>query len=122
MTFSTTAGSVNPVSTTTNDLGVATTQLASTAQADVTATAGAQSGKVTVAVRPRVDIGVTASPNPTFTGVPTVFSATAGGTGINVVPSVIEFGAGGSRALGPLSERPAPWRTCTTAPAPTPPP
>jgi adhesin/invasin len=103
VTFTTTAGTVNPTSTTTNDLGVATTQLSSTLNADVTATAGAQTGKVTVAVRARVDIGVTASPNPTSTGVPTIFSVTAGGTGINVVSSVIEFGDGGSQSLGPLS-------------------
>ena len=103
VTFSTTAGTVNPVSTTSNDLGVATTQLTTTAQADVTGTAGATSGKVTVAVRARIDIGVTATPNPTSTGVPTVFSVTAGGTGTNVVSSIIEFGDGASQSLGPLS-------------------
>ncbi len=103
VTFSTSAGTVNPTSTTTDSTGVATTQLTSTTQADVTATAGAQSGKVTVAVRGRVDVGVTATPNPTSSGVPTVFSVTAGGTGTNVVSAIIDFGDGASQALGPLS-------------------
>ena len=102
MTFTTSAGTVNPTSTTTNDLGVATTQLNSSAQADVTATAGAQTGKVTIAVRARADIGYGLAES-VFDGGPNHLL----GDGRrhrrqHRLPS-IEFGDGGSQSLGPLS-------------------
>src|SRR5262249_894232 len=103
VTFTTTAGTLAPTSTSTDQNGIATTQLTSTVQADVTATSGAQSGKVTVAGRARIGVGGTATPQPRSRGVRRIFWVTGSGTGANITSSLIDFGDGSSQALGPLS-------------------
>ena len=102
VTFSTTAGSVNPSTATTDSNGVATTTLTSNAAATVTATAGAKTGTVAVALGARLISAFTASPTSTTVGAPVTFTVTAG-TGANILNAVLHFGDGHSTQLGSFS-------------------
>ncbi len=102
VTFSTTAGSLNPSAATTDSSGIASTVLTSTTQAVVTASAGAKTGTVTVGIGARLIASVTASPQATTVGTPITFTVTAG-TNANVSNATIFFGDGASRPLGSFS-------------------
>ena len=99
VTFSTTAGSLNPTGATTDASGIATTALTSTTQAVVTAAAGSKTGTVTVALGARLIASVTASPQATTVGAPVTFTVTAGANA-NIANATIFFGDGASRPLG----------------------
>jgi hypothetical protein len=102
VTFSTTAGSVNPTSATTDASGVAATVLTSTAQAQITAAAGSKTAQLTVALGLRLIASVTASPQATSVGTPVTFTVTTGANA-NIASATIFFGDGASRALGSFS-------------------
>ena len=99
VTFSSTTGSLNPTTATTDAGGNATTSLTSTTQAVVTASAGSKTGTVTVGLGARLIASVTASPQATTVGTPITFTVTAGANA-NVSSATIFFGDGGSRSLG----------------------
>jgi adhesin/invasin len=102
VTFSTTAGTVNPTSSITDSGGVATTVLTSTAQAQVTAAAGSKTGQITVALGTRLIASVTANPQAASVGTPITFTVTSG-TNANIANATISFGDGDSRQLGSFS-------------------
>jgi hypothetical protein len=101
VSFSTTAGTVNPISATTDSSGLAKTTLTTTAQAEVTATAGSKTGKVSVGVAAKSGLTVTASPQTTTVGTAVTFTISAASTA-NLVDGRIEYGDGQSRSLGTL--------------------
>lgn len=100
--FSTSAGIVNPTTSTTGSNGVATTTLTSNSPATVTATAGSRTGSATVALGARLIASLTAAPQATTVGTPVLFTVTSG-TGANVSNATIQFGDGRSVALGSFS-------------------
>lgn len=102
VTFSTTAGNVNPASATTDSNGVAVTTLTSNTQATVTATAGSKTGSATVALGARLIASFTAAPQATSVGTPVLFTVTSG-TGANISNATIQFGDGRSASLGSFS-------------------
>jgi len=99
--FTTTAGTLSSSSGLTNDAGVATTQLSTTAAATVTASAGGKTG--TAAITLKVRSGVTVSaPTGVFVGAPATFQITvAAGSDFSNVS--IQYGDGRSDDLGALS-------------------
>lgn len=101
VTFTTDAGSISPTTTTTDGSGIARSTLTSATQAVVTATTGAQTGKVTVVLAAKSGLSVAASPQSTSTGVPVTFTITTAGTA-NLVDARIEYGDGSSDSLGTL--------------------
>ena len=102
VTFTTTAGTLSTSTATTNDAGVATTTLTTDRQAEVTAVSGAQTGKVTVGLNPRLIGTFSASPQVTTAGTPVTFTVTSG-TGANIQDAVINFGDGTQASLGSFS-------------------
>jgi adhesin/invasin len=102
VTFQTNTGSLSSATAITNSAGVATTTLTTSGAAEVKATAGSQSGTLTVGIGPRLISSFTASPQATSAGVPVTFTVTAGPTG-NIADATIDFGDGSSQALGSFS-------------------
>jgi hypothetical protein len=116
VTFSTTNGSLNPSTASTDQNGTATTTLRTSRTAEVTATAGAAtvngttpvpapSAKITVTVEALPTAAITASENPQV-GVPTTFTITAqpGAGSTSGIESVsVAFGDGSRASLGNAS-------------------
>ncbi|CAN5391824.1 hypothetical protein BH23ACI1_BH23ACI1_09940 [soil metagenome] len=102
VTFTTTAGTVNPTSAVTDENGIARTTLSTSTQAVVTARAGAQTGDVTVGVTAPLGLSLTVSPNPASAGVPTIFTINLANGAVGR-DAVITFGDGSQQSLGTLS-------------------
>lgn len=105
VTFSTTAGTLSETSVTTDATGSARTTLTTTQEAEVTATTGAASAPlsetVTVVLRPRTAVTITAPASATV-GVPASFTITPPEN--NVITGVeIDFGDGTGASLGELA-------------------
>ena len=100
--FSTSTGTVNPTTVTTDANGVATTTLTSNVAATVTATAGSKTGTASVALGARLIASFTALPQATSVGAPIQFTVTSG-TGANVSNASIQFGDGRTVSLGSFS-------------------
>jgi len=114
VTFTTSAGTVSPATTTTDPNGLATTTLTTGATATVTAriagapndagggsgATGSNSVTVTVGTRPLS----TFTANPTFgpAGTPITFTVTPA-TGANISGGTISYGDGGSDSLGAIT-------------------
>lgn len=105
VSFSTSAGTLSPTTETTDDKGIATTSLMTTAAATVTATAGGAtatlSGTVAVTLAPRTTIAIT-PPSSAMIGVPASFTVTPG-TATILTDVSVDFGDGSVVDLGPLS-------------------
>lgn len=102
VTFQTTAGTLNPTTAVTNSSGVATTTLTTNTPAEVTATAGSQSGKLTIGLGARLINSLTASPQATTAGTPVTFTITSGNNA-NIADAIIDFGDGTTQDLGSFS-------------------
>ena len=102
VSFSTTKGTLNPTTSTTNSSGIATTTLTTTTAADVTATVAALTGKVTVGVSTRASVAITGPTSTVSVSSPASFSINVGTT-VPVTNVVISYGDGSSRSLGSLS-------------------
>lgn len=99
--FTTTAGTLSSSSGLTNDAGVATTQLSTTAAATVTASAGGKTGTAAITLKARSGVTVSA-PTGVFVGAPATFQITvAAGSDFSNVS--IQYGDGRSDDLGALS-------------------
>src|SRR3990172_7306880 len=103
VTFTTSAGTVTPATATTDSAGVAHATLTSTTKAEVTATAGAQSGKVTVDVAARSGLAVSRSPTSTSAGVPVAFTITTNDAAI-LTNGRINYGEGQRQSLGTINK------------------
>jgi hypothetical protein len=105
VSFTTTRGTLSSASVVSNDQGVATTTLTTSAETVVTATAGgaatALSGNVTVTITPLPTITVTPPPT-AMVGVTASFSVTVG-TSTVVRDVIIDFDDGTTRSLGGVS-------------------
>jgi len=102
VTFTTTAGSLSPTSTTTDASGVARTTLTTSTAAEITATTGAQSGKISVTLAARSGLSVSANPQATSVGTPVTFTITTNATA-SLSDARIDYGDGQSRPLGTLT-------------------
>lgn len=102
VTFSTTKGTVTPTSAVTDANGVATATLTTSAGADVTVSAGAQSGKVTVNVNARAGVTISSSTTNPTAGAPVTFAVSVA-TSANVNNVRVDFGDGSGQDLGPLT-------------------
>jgi hypothetical protein len=94
--FTTTRGTLGATNVLTNDQGLASTSLTTTQEAAVTASAGgataALTNTVTITVRPRTTIEITA-PSTATVGVPASFTVTPGATSV-IADVVVDFGDG----------------------------
>jgi hypothetical protein len=97
--FTTTKGTFSASTVNTNSSGLATTQLTTGGKAEVTATVGAVSGKVTIDVASRASITVTGPTGVTAISAPATFTVTVGTTQ-PLKSSSINFGDGQAKALG----------------------
>jgi hypothetical protein len=96
VSFAASTGSVSPTTATSNDQGIASTTLTTTAESTVTATAGGTAtsltGTVTVTLRPRTTVSI-GGPSSGTVGVPVSFTITPGATTI-VTDVDVDFGDG----------------------------
>ncbi|MCC7044682.1 MAG: Ig-like domain-containing protein [Acidobacteria bacterium] len=103
--FSTSRGSLSQPSAISNAAGIATTSLTTTQEATVTASAGGATagltGTVTVTLKPRTTVSVTA-PTAAVVGVPASFVVTVGANAI-ITNVVVSFSDGGSQSLGAIT-------------------
>lgn len=99
--FSTSKGSLSATSVISSDQGVATTSLTTTEAATVTATAGSATGTVSVTLKPRTTVAITAPASATV-GVPASFTVTPG-SGAIVTDATVDFGDGSSVSLGAIT-------------------
>jgi hypothetical protein len=102
VTFTTTAGTLSASLVLTDEFGSATTTLTTDRQADVSAAAGALTGRVTVALNPRLIGTFSASPQVASAGTPITFTASSG-AGANIQDAFINFGDGTQQSLGSFS-------------------
>ena len=102
VTFTTTAGTLSAPIAVTDEFGIATVSLTTDRQAEVTALSGAQTGKVTVALNPRLIGTFTANPQSASAGTPITFTVTSG-TNANIQDATINFGDGTQQSLGSFS-------------------
>jgi adhesin/invasin len=103
--FSTTAGSLQPPSVTTDANGTATTNLTTTSKATVTASAGAKSATVDVNVAALPTISIQAAPASPVAGQPVTFTIGVDATNAaNPVRNVrIDYGDGDFEDLGAVT-------------------
>jgi PKD domain-containing protein len=105
VTFSTTAGSLASTSGITNEAGLTSTTLTTTAAATVTASSGGAtgtlSGTVAITIKPRTTVTIT-TPSTITASVPMLFSVGVGANTI-VTDATISFGDGESQSLGAIS-------------------
>lgn len=103
--FSTSRGSLTQASAVSNAGGVATTTLTTTQEATVTASAGGATagltGTVTVTLKPRTTVSVTA-PAAAIVGVPATFVVNIGANAV-VTNVTVSFSDGGSQSLGAIT-------------------
>jgi adhesin/invasin len=100
--FTTTAGTLSPVSAVTNEAGLALSSLSTTAAATVTATAGGKTGSAALTLKTAVTVQLSVPTNAITVGAPTTFTVTptAGATLNNVV---VDFGDGSVASLGTVT-------------------
>lgn len=100
--FTTTSGSLSPVSALTNEAGLATTALSTNAEATVTATAAGKVGTAALTLRTAASVSLSVPAGTVTVGAPVIFTVTpqAGATLSN---TVVRFGDGGSRNLGTIT-------------------
>jgi hypothetical protein len=105
VSFSATKGSLSNPTALSTDLGVATTQLTTTAESTVTASAGgsatALSGTVLVTLRPRTTLAIT-PPTNAMAAVPAAFTVTPG-TNTVITDVTLDFGDGDRASLGGIT-------------------
>ena len=100
--FTTTNGQLSPSTATTNEGGVATTQLTTTREAEVTASVAGKTESVTVTLSPRTGLTLTPPTGSVSAGVPTSFTVNVSSTA-NIGNVVLDFGDGTVRSLGAIS-------------------
>jgi hypothetical protein len=100
--FTTTKGTLNPATATTNSNGVATTSLSTTAAADVTAAVGSKTAKVTVGVATKASISISGPTSTISVSAPAAFSVNVGTT-VPVTNVTVNYGDGTSVNLGQIS-------------------
>lgn len=101
VSFSTTRGSLNTTNATSDSNGAVSVQLTTTQEATVTASAGGVSATVTVTLKPRTTVAITA-PGAATVGVPASFVVTPGAGSI-VTEVVVRFSDGDSQSLGSIT-------------------
>jgi adhesin/invasin len=116
VTFTTTAGQLNPGTATTDSSGRATTTLTTSTTAQVTATAGTvASAALTITAATKPVVTVTASSTTPTVGQPVTFTVSAtAATGVALRSVRIDFGDGTSATLGNATSQTA-TRTYTNA-------
>ena len=102
VTFSTTTGTVLTPTAKTDDNGVATTSLITTLAAKVTASSGAKSATIDIALAPRTGISITAPSTAPSAGSPASFTVSVA-SAANVRDVKVEWGDGSSSSLGAVS-------------------
>ena len=105
VSFTTSHGSLSQATGVSNAAGVATTVLTTTQEATVTASAGGSAanltGTVTVTLKPRTTVSISAPPSATV-GVPSSFTVTPGANAV-ITNLVVSFSDGGSQSLGAVT-------------------
>ncbi len=101
VTFTTSAGTVQPAVATSNDQGIAASTLTTAVAADVTATVGAITGTAKVTLAARTGITIT-PPSSLQAGQPGSFTVGVSSSA-NVVNVSVDWGDGGSISLGAIS-------------------
>ncbi len=102
VSFTTTTGSLNPATATTDSSGVAASVLSTTREADVTANVAGKTATLKVTLSPRTGITVTAPTGQISAGVAATVTVNVGTTA-NVTNVILDLGDGTVRNLGPLS-------------------
>ncbi len=102
VSFTTTSGTLSAASALTNDSGVATTSLSTSAEALVTASAGGKTGTATIKVRSRSKITLGPPAGSVFVGAAAAFTMTPD-SAVAFKDVTILFGDGESRSLGAIS-------------------
>jgi len=102
VTFTTTRGTVNPGTVTTDSNGTAATTLTTSQEATVTANAAGKTATATVTISPRTGISITPPTGQIAAGTPTSFTVNVATTA-NISSVVLDFGDGSSQNLGPIS-------------------
>jgi hypothetical protein len=100
--FTTTTGQLNPSTANTGDNGVATTQLTTTREAEVTANVAGKTETVTVTLSPRTGLGITPPSGTVAAGVATSFTVNVSADA-NIGNVTLDFGDGTVRNLGAIS-------------------
>ena len=102
VTFTTDAGTLSPSSSTTDSAGNATTTLATSRAAKVTANVAGKTADVSIGLNPRTGITLAGPTTPVSAGVPATFTVGVGATA-NIRDVTIDFGDGERRSLGAIS-------------------
>jgi hypothetical protein len=102
VSFTTTTGTLNPASATTDSSGVAASVLTTTREADVTANVAGKTATLKVTLSPRTGITVTAPTGQISAGVASSVTVNVGTTA-NVTNVILDLGDGTVRNLGPIS-------------------
>jgi hypothetical protein len=100
--FTTTTGQLNPATVNTGDGGVATTQLTTTREAEVTANVAGKTETVTVTLSPRTGLTITPPEGNVSAGVSTTFTVNVSADA-NIGSVLLDFGDGTVRNLGAIS-------------------
>jgi hypothetical protein len=102
VTFTTTKGTVNPGTVTTDSSGTAATTLTTSQEATVTANAAGKTATATVTLSPRTGISITPPTGTLSAGVPLSFTVNVGSTA-NISNVILDFGDSTSQDLGPIT-------------------
>jgi Bacterial Ig-like domain (group 1)/PKD domain len=102
VTFTTDNGTVNPSTTTTDSVGVATTTLNAPRTAKVTASVAGKTADVTVGLNPRTGVTITGPTTQIAAGLPATFTVGVGTTA-NIRDVTVDFGDGRQQSLGAIS-------------------
>lgn len=102
VSFTTSAGDLNPPTATTNADGVASTTLTTTREATVTANVAGKTAELTVGLNPRTGISITGPTQAVAAGLPATFTVQVNGEA-NVRDVVVNFGDGTQQSLGALT-------------------
>ncbi|HXH07072.1 MAG TPA: PKD domain-containing protein [Vicinamibacterales bacterium] len=103
VTFTTTAGTLNPTVATTDDGGDARTTLTTALEAQVSAAVGGKTAQaITIRVNPRSGVTITAPTTPPSAGTPAIFTIGVSGTA-SVRNVTVDWGDGSRQSLGALS-------------------
>jgi adhesin/invasin len=100
--FTTTSGTLSAVSSVTNEAGLATSELSTTAAATVTATAGGKVGTADLTLRSASSVTLGVPAGALTVGAPVTFTVTPG-AGSTLSNVVVDFGDGNSANLGTVS-------------------
>lgn len=100
--FTTTSGTLSPVSAVTNDAGLASTTLVTNAAATVTATAGGKAGTAALTLRSAATLTLGVPSGTTFVGAPVTVTVTPS-SGAVISNVVVNFDDGNVANLGTIS-------------------